>query len=294
MHRKRIALIGLTITLLTPAAAQAKWQQIQGPVLRPTLPWEGKSVQEPTVLWDRGKYRLWYSGGFWEQHIGYAESRDGIHWKKRSEPILRNAEHSSVVKTRRGYMIFSSRQGALTQAFSPDGIKITSRFTIFRPKPGWTQIGFANTFAFRTKKGWRLMYEALGPKPAPGVKARLWRTAITRGGKPGRWTAARGPMQLGHPNGMAGGPWRDGQCVYFHGTYADVLPTKIYRRCGPSLSKLGPIRIVFGRQQPWQHDQVADPSIARAPGKRPLMLFSGVDNRACCEGAAIGAAWLNR
>ena len=62
------------------------------PVMVPTLPWEKTSIMNPYVRWDaaRGVWRMWYAGG--EQYepnvLGYAESKDGLAWEKRSEPIL--------------------------------------------------------------------------------------------------------------------------------------------------------------------------------------------------------------
>ena len=56
------------------------------PVLRVDEPWEITSVMCPSVLWDEQKrlFRIWYSGG--EQYepnaIGYAESEDGLRWRK--------------------------------------------------------------------------------------------------------------------------------------------------------------------------------------------------------------------
>lgn len=56
------------------------------PVLKPELEWENTSVMCPSVEWDeaRGVYRMWYSAG--EQHepnaIGYAESEDGLRWRR--------------------------------------------------------------------------------------------------------------------------------------------------------------------------------------------------------------------
>jgi predicted GH43/DUF377 family glycosyl hydrolase len=64
------------------------------PVLAPQGPWEKVAVMCPHVLFDEGRNidRMWYSGG--EQHepnaIGYAESPDGLAWKKLDEnPVFR-------------------------------------------------------------------------------------------------------------------------------------------------------------------------------------------------------------
>ncbi len=63
------------------------------PVLAPEQPWEQVAVMCPHVLYDDHEklYRMWYSGG--EQYepnaIGYATSRDGMHWTKDpSNPVF--------------------------------------------------------------------------------------------------------------------------------------------------------------------------------------------------------------
>ena len=62
------------------------------PLIEPTLCFEKNSVMNPTVLFDeaKGVFKMWYScGGFYEpDHIAYAESSDGIIWKKLKKPVL--------------------------------------------------------------------------------------------------------------------------------------------------------------------------------------------------------------
>lgn len=61
------------------------------PVLTPEYPWEGESVMNPCVLYENGVYRMWYSAGetFEPNVLCYAESDDGIHWRKSPlNPIL--------------------------------------------------------------------------------------------------------------------------------------------------------------------------------------------------------------
>jgi predicted GH43/DUF377 family glycosyl hydrolase len=69
------------------------WQrQCRRPFLVADQPWERVAVMCPHVLYDEeaGLFRMWYSGG--EQYepdaIGYATSRDGVHWDKRPEPVF--------------------------------------------------------------------------------------------------------------------------------------------------------------------------------------------------------------
>ena len=54
------------------------------PIMISEYPYEGFSVMNPCVLYEDGKYRMWYaSGETYEPNVlAYAESADGIHWKK--------------------------------------------------------------------------------------------------------------------------------------------------------------------------------------------------------------------
>jgi predicted GH43/DUF377 family glycosyl hydrolase len=50
-------------------------------------------VADPAVLKDGRRFKMWYSaignqGGTPSVKIGYAESSDGIHWKRRDRPVL--------------------------------------------------------------------------------------------------------------------------------------------------------------------------------------------------------------
>lgn len=61
------------------------------PALVPEEPWEGASVMNPCVLFENGVYRMWYSAGetYEPNVLCYAESSDGIHWRKSPlNPIL--------------------------------------------------------------------------------------------------------------------------------------------------------------------------------------------------------------
>lgn len=62
------------------------------PVLKADLDFEGVSVMNPCVLWDDslGLFRMWYSAGetYEPDVICYAESIDGITWKKKDKPVM--------------------------------------------------------------------------------------------------------------------------------------------------------------------------------------------------------------
>ncbi len=60
----------------------------------PDSVWEADEVNRPTVVWHEGKYWMWYSGQMKPYRengrsvIGLAVSTDGIHWKRRSNPVM--------------------------------------------------------------------------------------------------------------------------------------------------------------------------------------------------------------
>jgi sucrose-6-phosphate hydrolase SacC (GH32 family) len=62
------------------------------PVLKSDSPQEGVSVMNPCVLWDDAEslFKMWYSAGdtYEPDVICYAESTDGISWKKHKAPVL--------------------------------------------------------------------------------------------------------------------------------------------------------------------------------------------------------------
>jgi len=61
----------------------------------PDSPWEADEVNRPSVVKVGGTYKMWYSGQMRPYReegrsvIGYAESKDGIHWKRTQDiPVL--------------------------------------------------------------------------------------------------------------------------------------------------------------------------------------------------------------
>lgn len=62
------------------------------PCLKAELKFEGVSVMNPCVLWNKNKqvYQMWYAAGenYEPDVLCYAESKDGDHWKKWEEPVL--------------------------------------------------------------------------------------------------------------------------------------------------------------------------------------------------------------
>lgn len=87
-----VVLLGMSIGLLSPAFAnEGQWIKYTGnPILTPTPGgWDADFTTIPRVLFDGKTYRMWYVGGrSGTTGIGYANSTDGITWKKYSDPVL--------------------------------------------------------------------------------------------------------------------------------------------------------------------------------------------------------------
>jgi predicted GH43/DUF377 family glycosyl hydrolase len=56
----------------------------------PTSDWECYNVFNPAVIYHNGLWHMWYraQGLDWVSRIGYAVSRDGLHWNRLRRPVL--------------------------------------------------------------------------------------------------------------------------------------------------------------------------------------------------------------
>lgn len=73
------------------------WERFTEPVMQPDQPWEKKALMCPHVIFEEESktYKMWYSGGGNHEPdaLGYAESKDGFHWKKfDGNPILQKED----------------------------------------------------------------------------------------------------------------------------------------------------------------------------------------------------------
>lgn len=110
------------------------------PVLSPETDFEKDSVMNPCVLYENGVYRMWYAAGetYEPNVLCYAESTDGIHFKKyENNPIFGHGEKEfekdrvggcQVIRTEdMGYLMFyigykDIDTACICAAKSPDGI----------------------------------------------------------------------------------------------------------------------------------------------------------------------------
>ncbi|MGN1410534.1 MAG: hypothetical protein ACI4XJ_10220 [Eubacteriales bacterium] len=128
-----------------------------GPVLSPEKDFEGESVMNPFVMYENGKFRMWYAAGetYEPNVLCYAESDDGIVWKKHpSNPIFTCAPENEyeqnrigschIIREDDGYLMFyigyrDINTACICAARSKDGIEGWRRVSenpLVTPTPG--------------------------------------------------------------------------------------------------------------------------------------------------------------
>ncbi len=88
---------------------------VDGPMLKPELPWEKDCIEAASVINKNGVLFLFYAGAYNNapQQIGVAKSSDGIHWNRLSaEPFLPNGKPGDWNSSESGHPhIFSNPLG---------------------------------------------------------------------------------------------------------------------------------------------------------------------------------------
>ena len=150
------------------------------PVIIPERHFEGMSVMNPCVLYENGRYRMWYAAGetFEPNVLALAESDDGINWgKDRINPIyVKNPAKEyerdrvggcQVLHTKLGYLMFyigyrDIHTACVCAALSPDGRTGWKRCKlnpILSPDAGsWDSESCYKPSALFDGKSWRVWY----------------------------------------------------------------------------------------------------------------------------------------
>ena len=126
------------------------------PVLTPELAVEAGSVMNPCVICDEksGRFRMWYAAGetYEPDVIMYAESEDGIHWKKHPKPVMK-ADPSAAYQR---YKV-----GACDVAVLPDG-------TLLMAYIAYQNLDVARICVAASEDGIRWKLSAANPVISPG------------------------------------------------------------------------------------------------------------------------------
>lgn len=106
--------------------------------------WDSGKVGRPSVLHENGVFRMWYDGQPGGERaaasalaeavrregraVGYAESRDGLAWERRPEPVFREGSGAVAVARDGARLLMVIESGRGTRwATSPDGLAWTAR-----------------------------------------------------------------------------------------------------------------------------------------------------------------------
>ena len=106
--------------------------------------WDSAKVGRPSVLWEGGRFRLWYDGQPTAdaaaandaaravlaegRAVGYAESSDGLTWTRRSEPVFREGAGAVQVSRHDGRLVMVIESGnGVRWADGTDGLNWSGR-----------------------------------------------------------------------------------------------------------------------------------------------------------------------
>ena len=103
----QVQMQGVAAAPLGSDYGRKQWKQlVDGPILKPELPWETKCIEAASVMERDGKLWMFYAGGYNNepQQIGVAFSTDGIRWQRLSDrPLVPNGPPGSWNESESGH-----------------------------------------------------------------------------------------------------------------------------------------------------------------------------------------------
>lgn len=103
----KVQMLGVAGAPLDSNFGRAHWKQlVDGPILKPELPWERHCIEAPTLLRHGDTLWMFYAGGYNNepQQIGAATSRDGLTWSRFSDqPLVPNGPPGSWNSSESGH-----------------------------------------------------------------------------------------------------------------------------------------------------------------------------------------------
>lgn len=109
-------ILGVATAPLGTDFRRSDWTQaVDGPILEPQWPWEGKCTEGATVIEQDGKLWMFYAADYnnCPQTIGLAVSEDGLHWHRHAkEPFLRQGLPGEWNESESGHpCVYRDRKG---------------------------------------------------------------------------------------------------------------------------------------------------------------------------------------
>jgi len=152
----------------------------KNPVIKPEKDWEAGGVFDCSVIYDKDKYLIWYSGidKNFNINIGHATSDDGINWKKYDKnPVIKPDynnpyEENSVLEPaviffkKRFYVFYTSYgevglgDSFINVATSDDGInwKKYDKNPVIKPEKDWESGGLYEPTIYYDGKTIEMLY----------------------------------------------------------------------------------------------------------------------------------------
>ncbi len=114
----KIQMMGVAVAPGNSNFNREDWEHlsVQGPILKPELPWELDCVEGASVIEKDGVLYMFYAGGYNNapQQVGVAKSIDGVHWERMSDkPFLTNGKPNEWNSSESGHPhMFKSPDGS--------------------------------------------------------------------------------------------------------------------------------------------------------------------------------------
>ena len=210
-------------TVAVPPTAVPPFTRVAEPLLSPTVTWEGPALQEPTVAYESGTWKMWYTGHYSSPALGYATCTGdptvtGNWTKYASNPVLGQGgsgvagwvSGTNVVKIGTTYYAFyydANGGHNLKVSTSTDGIAWGAPTTAlaFNVEAGIS--GWANSFVWNEGgTAWKMLVE--GRSTGTGTPWLPYYATSTDGLA---WTIQAGPLTSLKPStattSYGSGPW---------------------------------------------------------------------------------------
>lgn len=295
----------LATSLLRDAKSyqRTSWTRAAGnPILSPAVTWEGAALEEPSILYESGTWKMWYTGGWTSSAMGYATCTSdptvAANWTKyASNPVLGQGGSSvagfvsgnNVVKVGSTYYAYyydANGGGNLKVSTSAAGIAWGTPTTAIASNAVAWMSGWANAFVWNEGGStWKMLVE--GKSTGTGTP---WRIAYATSTDGLTWTVVgTGPLTSLVVSGgnQCGGPWLANGGATINGRYqlffhaGDGNFTSIYHAYSSDAQNWTVIATpeLIQNGSAYELQQAADPSVVEVSGVSYLF-YDGVDNAA--------------
>lgn len=174
-----LAMRGVTDSIGLAISKDGVHWENKGVVLKPAKAsaWDSLLVGRPSVLYEKGKFRMWYDGRAdlptgspdktapqsdkSHRHVGYAESKDGKRWEKRSTYVFsRDAGGVHVSRINNKYIMLIESHAGTFWAQSANGIQWDNKGVLIKSDPESSPYGHVTPFIFQNGDRFELYYGA--------------------------------------------------------------------------------------------------------------------------------------